>query len=129
MGQTLMGNMLSNANVPAGQTATVTGFTVAGSSQVNTPGSGPVTLMSPTTGKPIGTLTMAANGAYTFDPVDGYMGPAPAISVYSQTSGGLKTVSGLTIDVVARKCRPGAELCCAVWMQELALCCLLELGP
>ena len=103
MGQSISGNVLSNANVPSGQTASVTGFTVAGSSQVYTPGSGPITMYSPTTGKAIGTLTMASSGAYSFDPVDGYMGPVPAINVYSKASGGQTTVSGLTIDVVARE--------------------------
>jgi hypothetical protein len=103
MGQSLAGNVLSNANVPSGQTASVTGFTVAGSSQVYTPGSTPVTLYSPTTREPIGTLTIAPNGAYTFDPVDGYMGPVPAINIYTQSSDGQKAVSGLTIDVVARE--------------------------
>ena len=104
MGQSIAGNVLGNANVPPGQTASVTGFTVAGSSQVYTPGSGPVTLYSPTTGKAIGALTVASNGDYAFDPVDGYMGPAPAINLYSKTSGGQTAVSGLTIDVVAREC-------------------------
>lgn len=101
MGQTVDGNVLDNANVPAGQAATVTGFMVAGSSQMYTPGSG--TLNSPTTYQPIGTLTVASNGDYAFDPVEGYMGPVPAINIYSKTSGGLKTVSGLTIDMVARE--------------------------
>ena len=103
MGQLIAGNALNNADVPAGQQATVMSFTVAGSSQVYTPGSSPITMYSPTTGQPIGTLTMAASGAYTFDPVDGFIGPVPAINVYSQTSDGLKTVGGLTIDVVARE--------------------------
>jgi hypothetical protein len=95
--------VLSNAATPSGQTASVTGFSVAGSGQVILPGQGPVTLTDPATGVPIGTLTMSASGAYTFDPVSGYLGPAPAISVYTKTSSGQTAVSSLTLDVVARE--------------------------
>jgi hypothetical protein len=99
-GQPVSGNALSNAAIPSGQTASVTGFSIAGSTQVITPGSGPVTLISPTNGQPMGTLTMLASGAYMFDPVDGYVGPAPAVTVYSKTSGGQTGVSSLTLDVL-----------------------------
>jgi hypothetical protein len=99
MGQTLNGNALANANVPSGQTAQVTGYSIAGSTQVYPAGSN-VTLTDPLTGQPIGTITISASGAYTFDPVDGYVGPAPAINVYSRTSNGVTAVSSLTIDVL-----------------------------
>jgi hypothetical protein len=99
MGQNATGNVLANANVPSGQTAQVTGFSIAGSTQVYPPGS-TVTLTDPVTGEPIGTLTISASGAYTFDPVDGYVGPTPAVNVYSKTSAGTTAVSSLTIDVL-----------------------------
>jgi hypothetical protein len=102
MGQALSGNVLSNANVPAGTTATVTGFSIEGSTQVLTPGT-TVTLTDPDTGLPTGKLTLQASGAYTFIPEPGYMGPAPAINVYSRTSSGQTAVSSLTIDVIKRE--------------------------
>ena len=102
MGQTLNGNALANANVPSGQTAQVTGYSIAGSTQVYPAGSN-VTLTDPLSGQPIGTLVISASGAYTFDPVDGYVGPTPAINVYSRTSAGT-AVSSLTIDVLPGEC-------------------------
>lgn len=119
MGVPIIGkNVLNNAAIPAGQTATVTGFNVQGTSQVVTPGSPAVTLTSPSTGQPMGTLTMAASGAYTFTPLPSYVGPAPLINVYSRTSNGLTTVSSLAIDVAPRKpnylsLTPRALLC--IW--------------
>lgn len=95
------GNALSNASIPAGTTATVTGFSVAGSTQVYPPGSN-VTLNDPVTGQPVGSLVMSSTGAYTFDPVPGYVGPTPAIDVYSR-AGSQTAVSSLTIDVLPRK--------------------------
>ena len=61
--------------------------------------------VDPVTGAPIGTLTLASNGAYIFDPVDGYIGPAPAVNVYSKDSNGQTAVSSLTIDVL-----PGGQV-------------------
>ena len=99
MGQNATGNVLANANVPSGQTAQVTGFSIAGSTQVYPAGS-TVTLTDPVTGEPIGTLTISASGAYTFDLMDGYIGPAPAVNVYTRTSTGTTAVSSLTLDVL-----------------------------
>ena len=98
-GQALSSNVLSNAAVPAGQAATITGFSIAGSNQIITPGSNPVSLISPTTGLPMGTLSMQSSGAYTFTPAAGYVGPAPSVTVYSKTSAGQTGVSLLTLDV------------------------------
>jgi hypothetical protein len=100
MGQTATGNLLDNAKLPAGTTAQVTGFSIAGSTTVYPAGSN-VTLTDPVTGEPIGTLAIAADGSYTFDPVDGYIGPTPAISVYSKNSNGQTAVSAITLDVLA----------------------------
>jgi hypothetical protein len=103
MGQTLSGNVLANANVPSGTSAAVTGFSVEGSTQVLAPGT-TVTLSSPVTGLPTGKLTLQASGAYTFVPEPGYMGPAPAINVYSRDASlGQAAVSSLTIDVIKRE--------------------------
>jgi hypothetical protein len=103
-GQPVSGNVLTNAAIPSGQTAAVTGFSIAGTSQIITTGSGPVTLTSPTTGQPVGTLTMQSSGAYTFTPAPGYVGPAPAVTVYSKTSGGQTGVSSLTLQVAPCQC-------------------------
>ena len=105
MDQPVSGNVLVNANLPAGTTAIVTGFSIAGSGQIITPGQGPVPVLDPATGVPIGTLVMQSNGAYTFDPVPGYVGPAPAVSLYLSRSDGQTAVSTLTIDVASRECR------------------------
>ena len=100
MGQTITGDLLDNANTASGTTATVTGFSIAGSSAILPANGAPVTLTDPDTGLPMGTLAISANGTYVFDPVDGYVGPAPAVTVYSQSSTGQTAVSALTIDVV-----------------------------
>jgi hypothetical protein len=99
MGVNATGNALSNANLPSGTTAAVTGFSVAGTTQVLSPGS-TVTLSDPQTSQPIGTLTLASSGAYVFDPVDGFVGSAPAVNVYSRASNSQTAVSSLTIDVL-----------------------------
>lgn len=102
MDQTVSGNVLTNDALPPGTTATVTGISIAGSSTVYPAGSN-VTLDDPVTGLPIGTLVVSPNGTYTFDPVDGYVGPVPAVNVYEQTNTGLTAVSALTLDVVPRE--------------------------
>jgi hypothetical protein len=99
MGQSANGNLLGNANIPSGTTAQVTGFSIAGTTQVFPPGS-KTPLNDPQTGLPMGTLTVAANGAYTFDPVDDYIGPSPAITIYSATPSGQTAVSSITFDVL-----------------------------
>lgn len=104
MGQPVSGNVLDNANIPATTTAKVTGFGVAGSSQILAPGSS-TTLSSPITGKAIGTLTLQASGAFNFLPVDGYAGAAPAVDVYSSCTNSATAAASLTIDVLLRKPR------------------------
>jgi hypothetical protein len=101
MGQSLTGNALANANLPSGQVAQVAGFGIAGSTQIHPPGAR-VTLNALLTGQTMGTITISASGAYTFDPVAGFVGPTPAINLYSKTaSGAVAVVSSLTIDVLS----------------------------
>jgi hypothetical protein len=109
LGQTATGNVLANANLPTGVTAQVTGFSIDGSTKVYPPGSN-VTLTDPVTGLPIGTLIVSTDGSYTFDPVDGYLGPTPAINVYTKASNGQTAVSSLTLDVVPSE--RGSRLTC-----------------
>jgi hypothetical protein len=104
MNRPVTGNVLNNANVPAGATASVTGFSISGSAQVYSPGSN-VTLPHPVTGLPIGTLQLSSTGAYTFEPLPSYVGPSPAINVYSSSSDGQTAVSSLTVDVLTRERR------------------------
>ena len=140
MGTPVSSNVLVTANIPSGTTAQVTGFSVAGSPQVYPAGSN-VTLDDPVTGEPIGTLVLSSNGDYTFDPVPGYVGPTPAINVYSKNSNGVTDVSSLTIDVLPgthlRVMMPGSPRfhasaakagCGAGRLAQLlhCLCCLLQ---
>lgn len=92
------GNVLDHAKPPAGQTATVTGFSLPGSNKV-IPAGATANVTDPVTGELIGTLNIASNGAYTFDPVPGFTGPVPTANVYSSASGGLSAISTLNIDV------------------------------
>jgi hypothetical protein len=50
-----------------------------------------------------GTITVAANGAFTFNPAPGYVGPAPAIAYVVKGSDGQTNPSELTIDVLPRE--------------------------
>jgi hypothetical protein len=118
MGTPVSGNVLATANIPAGTTAQVTGFSIAGATQVYPPGSN-VTLTDPVTGEPIGTLVLQSSGAYTFDPVPGYVGPTPAISVYSKNSNGVTDVSSLTIDVLPSERLPSYGEPCRFAMHAL----------
>ena len=99
-GQTLTGNAFINANLPKGTSAQVTGISVAGTTLLLSPTATPITLNDPATGQPMGTFTIQANGDYIFEPVAGFIGPAPAIDVYTKASNGQTAVSSLTIDVV-----------------------------
>ena len=123
MGTPVSGSVLATANIPAGTTAQVTGFSVAGTTQVYPPGSN-VTLTDPVTGAPIGTLVLQSSGAYTFDPVPGYVGPTPAINVYSKASNGVADVSSLTIDVLPSERLPlhGVAHCFAMHAWLCRLC-------
>ena len=100
MGQTATGNVFINANLPAGTTAIVTGISIAGTTVVAPPTATPITLNDPVTGVPMGTFTIQANGDFIFEPVSGFVGPAPAIDIYTKASNGQTAFSSLTLDVV-----------------------------
>lgn len=100
MGQSVTGSVLDTARAPAGASLSLTGFTVAGSSRVYTPGTTPITLTDTDGITPLGRLAITAGGAYTFVPERGYMGPEPAVNLYLRSSDGQTVVTALTIDVV-----------------------------
>lgn len=93
------GNVLDNASLPPGTTASVTGFTVAGSSTVHAPGT-PLTLTDPAKGTPVGTLVVNPDGTYTFTPAPDYAGAVPAIQTNVRSSDGQTVTSSLTIAVL-----------------------------
>jgi hypothetical protein len=105
MGVPTSGNLLDNVQPAPGTSVAVDSFTVQGSTQVYRPGSGPVTLTvadGPLAGTVAGTITVAANGSYTFTPAPGYVGPAPAIAYMVKASDGKTNPSELNIDVLPR---------------------------
>ena len=87
------GNVLTNDSDVEGSTLTVTVFTVAGDATVHTAGESVVL-----DGK--GTLTLAANGAYSFTPVAHWNGIVPVVT-YTVTDGELTSTSTLAITVTA----------------------------
>lgn len=102
-GQTYSDNVLNNAVVPGGRVATITSFTVAGSNQKLTPGSGPVILRDPVSGVVVGTIVLQANGKYTFASSAAYAGPVPVITVSVSNGAGQTVMSTLTLDVLPSK--------------------------
>jgi hypothetical protein len=106
MGVPTSGNLLDNVDPAPGTSVTVDSFTVQGSTQVYRPGSGPVALTvadGPLAGTVAGTITVAANGSYTFTPAPDYVGPVPAISYTVKGSDGQANPSELTLDVLPRE--------------------------
>ena len=87
------GNVLTNDSDVEGSTLTVTVFTVAGDATVHTAGESVVL-----DGK--GTLTLAANGAYSFTPVAHWNGIVPVVT-YTVTDGELTATATLTVTVTA----------------------------
>jgi hypothetical protein len=104
VGQVSSGNVLDSAQLPAGATANVTGFSVAGSSQVLAPGQGSVMLNDSSTGQAAGALVLRPDGSFTLTPAPGFVGDTPAIDVYTRASDGQTAVTSLIVSVVP----PGA---------------------
>jgi len=93
------GNLLDNAVVPPGTTATVDSFTVEGVDPPFVPGTGPITLVNPVTGVPTGMLDLLPNGTFTFVPEPGYVGPVPTVTYTVAGSDGQTNPSAINIDV------------------------------
>jgi len=84
------GNVLTNDSIPYGSTVTVTGFSINGTTYQ------PGTVTIPN----VGTLTLAANGAYTFTPVLNYNGVVPTITYTISDAGGITDTAELIIKVL-----------------------------
>ena len=86
------GNLLANDQVSNGTVLTVTGFTIAGT--VYTAGT-TATLAS------AGTITVAADGTYTFKPALNYSGIVPTITYNIADDAGLPATGSVIINVFA----------------------------
>jgi hypothetical protein len=93
------GNLLLNALPPVGTTASVTSFTLPGTTTIIPAGSSPVSIMDPATGMLTGTLAVQPNGTFTFTPATGYDGPVPPVSYVVTSSDGKTDASLLTITI------------------------------
>lgn len=105
-------NVLDNAVVPAGTTARVVGFSVAGSSVVYPTGAQSVAVTDPITGKVAGMVVMQPSGVTAFTPAAAYTGQVPAIIYTVEGSDGQISPGALSACVlpgmVGRACEPGA---------------------
>lgn len=99
-------NLLDNTVPPPGTTASVTSFTLPGSSVVHTPGPTPVTVTDPVTGKVAGTIVVLAGGNATFTPAPGFTGPVPAISYTVTSSDGQVSPGALDVTVLPGESGP-----------------------
>ncbi|MEN9887630.1 MAG: hypothetical protein RL758_2208, partial [Pseudomonadota bacterium] len=81
------GNLLGNDADPEGDPLTVTGFSISGQS-------GPLTLGTPFVISGVGTLTVNANGTYSFVPASNYTGTIPVVTyTISDGHGGTDTAT------------------------------------
>ncbi|MBD2717893.1 Ig-like domain-containing protein [Synechococcus sp. FACHB-909] len=88
---TTTGNLLAGTSSPDGPVS-IASFSIAGQS-------GPFPLGSPFTIAGVGSLTIAANGSYSFTPASNYNGPVPLISYVVTDGSGLNDSSTLSITV------------------------------
>ncbi len=88
---TSTGNLLAGTASPDGPVSIVS-FSIAGQS-------GPFPLGSPVTIPGVGSLTLAANGSYSFSPAANYNGPVPLISYVVTDGSGANDTSTLSITV------------------------------
>ena len=93
-------NVLDNTVVPPGTTASVTSFSLPGSSVVYPAGPTPVTVVDPVSGKVAGTVVVQPDGTVTFTPAAGYTGQVPAISYTVTSSDGQVSPSALALTVL-----------------------------
>ncbi len=98
--QAATGNVLTNDSDPEGSPLTVTQFTWNGAT---------TTAGQTATIAGVGTLTIAANGAYTFTPAAGYVGPVPS-ATYTLSDGSLTATAVLSLTLSAvNKAPSGAD--------------------
>ena len=107
-GEPATGNVMADASVPAGSTASVTGFLVPGSSTPIKAGSGAVPVVDPTTGTVTGTIDVKPDGSYTFTPTPGYTGPVPSVTLNVASTDGQSVQVPLSLSVSALL-RDGSE--------------------
>jgi CshA-type fibril repeat protein len=96
-------NVLDNADVPPGTTASVTSFSLPGSNVVYPAGPTPVAVTDPATGKTVGTVVVQPDGTVTFTPAAGFTGQAPAISYTVESSDGQVSPGALAVTVLPGK--------------------------
>lgn len=93
------GNVLSNDSDPDGNTLTVTQFSLGGVTYA----AGATAIVAG-----VGSLTLTANGAYTFTPEPNYNGPVP-VAVYTVSDGVASVTATLTLSVSAVNDAPVAQ--------------------
>ncbi len=89
-----LGDLLNNASDLDGNPLSIAAFTVAGQSGPFTVGSGYVIAG-------VGTITISANGSYSFAPVANYTGAIPVITYTVNDGAGGTDISTLTLSIVA----------------------------
>jgi hypothetical protein len=104
------GSMLTGITPPTGATLSVTGFRLPGSTKPIVPGSGPVQVADPITGKVTGTLAVRMDGTFTFTPAAGFTGTVPTVYVTVKSSDGQSKEAPLTVIV-----QPAAGGCALLW--------------
>ncbi|KAI9549370.1 hypothetical protein GHT06_003736 [Daphnia sinensis] len=90
----VLGNVLTNDTDADGNTLTVSGYSIAGST-------GPFTIETPATIPSVGTIIVNADGSFTFTPVENYNGTVPVITYTLSDGNGGTDTGDLTITVTA----------------------------
>lgn len=95
------GNVLTGLDVPPGTTLRVSGFKVPGSTTAIVPGGAPVAVVDQASGTVTGTLAMATDGSYTFDPSPSFAGVVPPVVAIVTRSDGVSREVPLSLTVNA----------------------------